>query len=123
MSSDSLWTAARVRLAAIPSVEEALCELGTFAFVVLHLLSAGRRHPSAIAEIIFLIEILEELHIKVQGMISSLHLTTTLLFGASRRWSLYLDMCVAVSALESLDAPGCCVPFSLEPILAELEGG
>ena len=41
----------------------------------------------------------------------------------SRRWSLYLNRCVAVSASESLDAPGCLAPFSLDPILADLEGG
>ena len=59
----------------------------------------------------------------MQGVISSTHLDTTLLFDVLRRWSLYLNSCVAALALESLDAPGCQVPFSLEPILAELEGG
>ena len=56
-------------------------------------------------------------------MISSPHLATTLLFNMWRRWSLYLNMCVAALASESLDAPGCQVPFLLEPILVELEGG
>ena len=55
-------------------------------------------------------------------MISSPHLATTLLFDVSRRWRLYLNRCVAALASESLDAPGYQVPFSLEPILAELEG-
>ena len=60
-------------------------------------------------------------------MISSTNLATTLLFDMSQWRSLYLNMCVAASALtsasESLDAPGCSAPFSLEPILAELEVG
>ena len=44
-------------------------------------------------------------------MISYLHLDKTLLFDVLRRWSLYLKRCVAASASESLDAPGCHVPF------------
>ena len=56
-------------------------------------------------------------------MISSPHLATTLIFNVLRRWNLYLNRCVAVSASESLDAPGCLAPFSLDPILADLEGG
>ena len=56
-------------------------------------------------------------------MISSPHLATALLFDVLRRWILYLNRCVAASTLESLDAPGCQVPFSLEPILADLYGG
>ena len=56
-------------------------------------------------------------------MISSPHLAMPLLFDMLRRWSLYLNRCVAASALESLDAPGCQVPFLLKPIMADLEGG
>ena len=56
-------------------------------------------------------------------MISSPHLARTLLFDVLRRWSLYLNRCMAVSASEYLDDPGCQFPFSLEPILVELEGG
>ena len=52
----------RVCLEAIPSVEEALCDLGTFAFVALHLFSAGGRQFSDIVEII---ERLEEIHTEV----------------------------------------------------------
>ena len=115
--------AARVRLAAIPSAEEALRDLGTFAFVASHLFSVGGRHSSAVAELLRIIKRLEELHTEVQGMIPSPHLATTLLSNVLWRWSLYLNRCVAASASESLDAPGCQVPFSLEPILAELEGG
>ena len=40
-SADSLRTAARVSLDAIPSAEEALRNLGTFAFVASHLFSMG----------------------------------------------------------------------------------
>ena len=55
-------------------------------------------------------------------MISSLHLATTLIFDVSWWWSLYLNRCVAELASESLDAPGCHTPLSIEPILAEPEG-
>ena len=41
---ESIRTDAHVRLAAILSVEKALHDLGTFAFVALHLFSAGGRH-------------------------------------------------------------------------------
>ena len=56
-------------------------------------------------------------------MISSPHLATTLLFDVSRRWSQYLNRCVAALASEVEEAPGASVPFSLEPILVYLEGG
>ena len=39
--ADSLRMATRIRLAVIPSADEALCNLGTFAFVASHLFSAG----------------------------------------------------------------------------------
>ena len=71
---------ARFRLAVILSADKALRDLGTFAFVASHLLSAGRRHSSAFAEIIRFIERLEELHTEVQGMISSPHLSRTLIY-------------------------------------------
>ena len=79
--------AARICLAVIPSADEALRELGTFAFVALHFFSAGGRHSSVVAKLLRLIERLEELHTEVQGMISSPHLSTTLLFDVSLRWS------------------------------------
>ena len=78
---------ARFRLAVILSADEALRNLGTFAFVASHLFSAGRCHLSDFAELIRLIERLEELHTEVQGMISSPHLATTLLYDVLRRWS------------------------------------
>ena len=78
-SADSLRIAARLRLAVILSADEALCDLGTFAFSASHLFSAGGRHSSTFAELLCLIERLEELHTDVQGMISSPHLSTTLL--------------------------------------------
>ena len=61
--------AARVRLAVIPSADKALHDLGTFAFVALHLFSAGRRHLSAVVELLRLIEKLEDLHTDVKRMI------------------------------------------------------
>ena len=71
---------ARVRLAVILSADKALRNLGTFAFVASHLFSVGRCHSSAFAELIRLIERLEELHTEVQGMISSPRLATTLIY-------------------------------------------
>ena len=67
--TEPLRTNTRVCLAVIPSVEEVLQDLGMFAFVALHLFSAGRRHSSAVAELLRLINILEELHTKLQGKI------------------------------------------------------
>ena len=61
----------RVRLAVILFAYEALHDLGTFAFVVSQLFSVGGRHSSAVADILRLVERLEELHTKVQWMISS----------------------------------------------------
>ena len=57
-------------LAATPSTEEALCDPRIFAFVTLHLFSTGGWHLSAVAELLCLIERLEELYTEVQGMIS-----------------------------------------------------
>ena len=71
--ADSLWIAVRVHLAVILSADEALRDLGTLAFVTLHLFSVGGRHLSAIAELLHLIERLEELHTEVQGVISPPH--------------------------------------------------
>ena len=58
-SEESLKKAAPVRLACILSVDEALCDLVTFAFVTLHLFSAAGRHVSALVELLCIIEILE----------------------------------------------------------------
>ena len=121
-SADSLRTVTRVRLDAIPSTEKAIYDLGMFACVASHLFPTGGRHSYTIAELLHLIERLEEIHTEVQGMISPPHLTTTLIFDVLRRWILYLNMCVAALESESLDALGCHVPFSLDPILADLEG-
>ena len=52
---ESFWMDARVRLAVILYVDEALHDLGTFVFVALYLFSAGRRHSSAVAELLHLI--------------------------------------------------------------------
>ena len=56
-------------------------------------------------------------------MISSPHLATTLIYNVLRRWSLYLNRCVAVLVSKALDVPGTSTPFSLELILVDLEGG
>ena len=83
----SLRMATRVCLSVIPFEDKALRGISTFAFVALHLFSADRLHFSTVTKILCLIERLEELHIKVQRMISSPHLATTLLYDVSRRWS------------------------------------
>ena len=87
-----LRLSARVRLAVIPSAEEALCDLDTFAFVALHLFSVIRRHLPAVSKLFRRIDSLEEIHPEVQGMIFPPHLTTTLLFDVLRQWSHYLNM-------------------------------
>ena len=115
--ADSLQMAVRFRLYVIPSTDEELSNLGTLAFVVLHLFSAGWRHSSSVAKLLLIIERLEKLHTEVYGMISSPHLATSLLFSMLWRWSQYLNRCVAASALEVEEAPGDRVPFSLKPIL------
>ena len=56
-------------------------------------------------------------------MISSPHLATTLLYDVSQRWSQYLNRCVAALDSEVVEALGASVPFSIEQILVELEGG
>ena len=104
--AESLRTATRVRLATFLSAEEALHKLGKFTFVTLHLFSAGRSYLSAIAELLCIIEGLEELCNKVQGMISYPHLSTILLYNVLWRWSLYLNRWVFASASEALEAPG-----------------
>ena len=93
-SADSLRMLARVCLAVIPSADEALRNLGTFTLVALHLFSAGGRHSSAAAELLRLIEGLYELHTKVQGVISSPHLATTLIYDLLRWWSKFLNRCM-----------------------------
>ena len=66
-------------------MEEALRDLGIFAFVAYHLFSMSGRHLPVIAELLRLIKRLEELRAKVQGMISSPHLATTLIFDVLHR--------------------------------------
>ena len=84
-----------------------------FTFVASHILSAGRGHPSAFAELLCLIERLDDLHAEVQGMISSPHLATTIIYNMSGWWSLYINRCVAALASEDLEALGANTPFSL----------
>ena len=122
-SADSLRTNLRVRLACIPSADKKLRDLGTFAFVASYLFSAAGRHASAVAELLCLIKRLEEIHTKVQGIITTPHLATTFPYNVSRCWSLYLNSCVKASSSKGVGAAGATVPFSLEPILLELEVG
>ena len=57
--------ATRVCPSVIPSADDTLKDLGTFAFVALYLFSAGGRHSSDVAKLLRLIERLEELHTEV----------------------------------------------------------
>ena len=66
---------------------------------------------------------MEKLHTKAQGIILCPHLATALLYDVSRRWSLYLNRCVAASASKALEATWAIIPFWLNPILVELESG
>ena len=52
----SLRMAARVRLAVILSLEEALCDFGTFYFIALQILSAGGNQLYAVSELLCLVE-------------------------------------------------------------------
>ena len=78
---------------------------------------------SSVAEILRFIKRLEEIHTKVQGRISSPHLATTLIYDVSRRWSHYLNRYVAMLPSNVVEALGVSAPFSLKPIMVELEVG
>ena len=54
--------AAIICLAVIPSADKALRNLGMFAFFASHFFSAGGRHIPAVADVLRLIERLEDLH-------------------------------------------------------------
>ena len=97
-------------------------QLSHVAFVALHLFYAGRRNLSDVAEILCIIERLEDIHTEVQGMISSLQLASILLYDVLQRCIQYLNRCVATLASEVVKAPGARVPFSLDPIMVNLQG-
>ena len=59
----------------------------------------------------------------MQEMISSLHLSTALIYDVLRQWSLYLNRYVVVFVSKKMEAPGSNISFLLDPILVELEGG
>ena len=94
-----------------------------FAFVVSYLFSADGRHSSGVTNIPRFIERMEDIHTKVQGMISPPHLEMTLLYDVLRRCNQYLNRYVAASDSKVVEALGDRTPFSLKPILVELEGG
>ena len=56
-------------------------------------------------------------------MITSLNLTTTLLSDVSRRGFLYLNCYVTKPFLDDVGAPRAMVPFTMDPILLDMEGG
>ena len=107
----------RVRLTIILSADEELCEPGTFAFVMLHLLSKGGRHLSAVNKLLHLIERLEELHTEVHWIISSPHLARTLLYDVLCQWSQNLNRCMAMLASKVVEAPGASAPSTLNQSL------
>ena len=59
----------------------------------------------------------------MQGMTTTPHLATTLIYNVSRWWSMYLNRCVTASSSEDVGAAGEIATFSLETILLKLEGG
>ena len=61
---------------------------------------------SAVMEILHLVEGVEELRTEVQGIITSPCLATTLMYDVLSQWSLYLNRCVDLSVLESLETRG-----------------
>ena len=79
-STFSFLKTAQVLLEVIPSADEALRNLGTFAFVALHIFSTVGRHVTAFMELLFIIEVLEEIHTEMQGIIKFPHLATTSLY-------------------------------------------
>ena len=66
---------------------------------------------------------MEEIHTKVQEIISSPHLAMKIIYNVSRCWILYLNMCVDTLAFEALEALGSNVPILLNTILVKLEEG
>ena len=100
-------------LDAVPFADEVLSDLGTFDFFASQIFSVGRRHSSAVTDLLHLITRLEELHTEVQGTISSPHLAMTPLFDVSQWCSLYLNRCVAALVSASIDAPGVRSPYRL----------
>ena len=119
--ADTLRTAARVRLDVIPSADKALWYLDMFDFVALHLASSGRRHSSTLMELLGFIKRLWEIHTKVQGVVSSPHLSMTLLYGVPWWWSLYLNRCASTFVSEALEDQKGQNPFFIDPILVEIE--
>ena len=122
-SSDSLCTITQICMEFIPSADEALRDLGTFSFAVLHLFSAGGTHEVAITEILRLIENMEDLHTNTQGMITPLHLAKTLMIDVYRRRSLYLNRCGAASSSKDLGLPRATATFSIDSTPLKFEGG
>ena len=120
---DSLLADAWFRLTDILSADEALHNLGYVAFVSSALFSFYGQHTASVAEIICIVKRLEELHTEVQGNIKFPHIVTTIIYGMSMRWSMYLDRCMEESSSEDVGVPRETVSFSLEPILLDMWGG
>ena len=56
-------------------------------------------------------------------MLSSPHLSRTLIYNVSRWWGLYLNKCGGAFYSKALEGPGANIPFLLEPIPFELKEG
>ena len=84
-SADSVQIAPWVRLAVIPSADEALCFLAAFFFIVLHLFSAeGGGDVAAVADLLRINERLEGIYTKVKGENKPPHLATTMFYDMPR---------------------------------------
>ena len=97
--------------------------MGIFAFIVFHLFTEEGRHAASSTELVRIIKNLEDLHMEVQGVLMSPHLETMIIFGVSHWFLHYLNWYVVAMALEYLAAPNYAVPFSLDPVLQEMEVG
>ena len=72
--------------------------MGTFYFVLSHLFYAVGINVAAVAELLRLIERLEEIHTKVKVMIISPHLSTTIPNSVSRGCIIHLNSCFDASS-------------------------
>ena len=107
----------------ISSTDEALCNLGTYYFAVLHLLSAGGTHEVEITEILRPIENMEDLHTNTQGIITPPHIDKTIMLDVYRLRSLYLNRCGAASSSKDLGLPRATATFSIDSTPLKFEGG
>ena len=89
-----------------------------FTFLESYLFSAeGGENTAAVSALLCLIERMEQLYTNVQGMIAYPHVTMTMFYDVSMRWSMFLNKCVVTSSSEDVGVHRVTVPLSLESIL------